>query len=320
MITNKKVKQKQLLWIIIAIILVLLLITKYWGIISFSYTNLILKKKDGYVLCLDQDTEIMLDGLLGTIDISEDGKKGIFFRETQTGQIEIAEIDLENARIYVLIMAEELEKAMNAIGKSEYTGKAEERPKSIKYAKEESAVNFIWNDSLYQLDLNKNQMTCIIENLGQTKLALEGRDYEWIDENNLVYATVDEQGINSIMKYNLQTQEKSFIHYGTGVCLIEGEKIICYHRYIKDSTTWVHYHEFVIIDLNSFEIEESYTLKREAIFRVMGEVVFGQEANSQIIWSERGSNCLYVYDYEKDRFVKKRILGKKIYSYVNVPN
>lgn len=318
MITNKKLKRKRLLWAIIATILLIFVITKYWGIIGFDTTNLILEKEEGYVLYLDENIEIVLEGLLGTIDLSEDEKKGIFFRETQTGQIEIAEIDLDNNEIYVLKTAEELEKAMSAIGELNYTGRVEERPKSIRYAKGKNVLNFIWNDSLYQLELNKNQIACIIKDLGQTKFALEGRDYEWIDENNLVYVTVDEQGINSIMKYDLQTQEKSFIHYGSGVCLIEGEeKIICYHQYIKDSTTWVRYYEFIIINLDSFEIEESYTLKREAIFQGIGEVVFGKGAGAQIIWSERGSNRLYIYDYEKDRFIKKRLVGKKIYSYVD---
>lgn len=124
----------------------------------------------------------------------------------------------------MLITAEELEKAMSAIGELNYTGNAEERPKNIRYAKGKNVLNFIWNGSLYQLDLNKNQIACIIKDLGQTKFALEGRDYEWTDENNLVYVTFDEQGINSIMKYDLQIQEKSFIHYGSGVCLIEGEE------------------------------------------------------------------------------------------------
>ena len=56
----------------------------------------------------------------------------------------------------------------------------------------------------------------------QSPIAVEGLDYEWIDENRLVYVTVDK--FNNIFQYDLLACERQFIHYGSGVCLYDEDE------------------------------------------------------------------------------------------------
>lgn len=115
---------------------------------------------------------------------------------------------------------------MKKAGETAYTGRIEDRPKSVKYVKNTNAVSFIWENSPYTMDLDEGMARCILKDYEQSPIAVEGLDYEWIDENRLVYVTVDK--FNNIFQYDLLACERQFIHYGSGVCLYdEDEKIVC---------------------------------------------------------------------------------------------
>ena len=318
---KKKLSRKLLQGIIAVAIILILILLKYSTVYNIDLAGFILECDDGYTLYLNNNDFIVLDGLLGNVAVSKDGNKGVFFRENQNGQVEIAEITFANAQIRLVVEAEMLKKSMWEANETEYSGGVSQRPESIGYVNGENLISFVWNNALYQMDFMNDQIYCVIEKLDRTELVLEGQDYAWINEKELVYATSDERGINSIVKYNLQTQDKQFVHYGTGVSLPEdGENMVCYQTYIKDSTTWEHFHEFSVINIDSLEIEGSYTYREVNLFQPGASVIFQCGNNNLILWGRKGDNCLYFYDFENEKLVKKKLWRKRIYSILEINN
>lgn len=204
---------------------------------------------------------------------------------------------------------------MKKAGETAYTGRIEDRPKSVKYVKNTNAVSFIWENSPYTMDLDEGMARCILKDYEQSPIAVEGLDYEWIDENRLVYVTVDK--FNNIFQYDLLACERQFIHYGSGVCLYdEDEKIVCLDEYIRDSTTWVLYYEFSVINMKTLEEEKVSTHKIDAMLSECVEhAIFQTNGNGAILWGEENGNRLYVSDF-KSRITRLKILpGKKYILY-----
>lgn len=312
---RKNLRQKLLIGVIVVTVILAMVLLKYSWINDTNLSGLILDSDEGYSLYLDNHNFIVLDGMLGNMAVSKDKNRGVFFRENQNGQVEIAEVTFDNAQIRIVADAEILQKSMWAADETDYSGSVKERPESIKYVNGENLISFSWNNALYQMNLTQYKIDCIVEKLDRAEFALEGQDYEWVNENEIVYVTNDEKGASCIVKYDLQTQNRQFVHYGTGVGLFEdGENILCYQTYIKDSITWEHFHEFSVVNINSLEVERSYTYREVRLFKPEASIVFQYRDNDLVLWSEKGNNCLYSYDFVRGKIIRKKLLGKRIYS------
>lgn len=305
-----KKSKRVLIGVVIIVILFFVLI--YKGIPWFDATGLILEKGGDYVLCMDNGTRIKVDGLLGTVQLSEDCKRGLFFRGTKEGIVEIAELNLITGNIKVLITAEQLIDGMQDAGEMTFEGKMEERPKSINYVNGTQKISFIWKDALYCLNLENSGIECIVQELGafsnnhMTPLALEGQDYQWISESKLIYVTLDQHEINYINEYDLQKEKNTVVCYGSGIQLSrDRKKIICYRRYYEGGEMWNPQDILLVID------KESY--KREATCKLPDEVIFRAGVDSSVIWKSKNGTMMGIYDYSKEKSVKKWMIGKKIY-------
>lgn len=312
---RKRIGSKKFSWQIYTIILILA-ITIIFSLksIRLNPTGLILQEGNEFAMYPEKNKRIVLEGLLGRVTLSDNGERGVYLQSTSDGHVQVAEVNLTTCEIKILITAEQLEIGMKEAGEEAYTGRIEERPKSIKYVKNTDAVSFIWKNSLYTMDLEKRRVQCILKNYEQSLLAVEGLDYEWIDENSFVYVTIDK--FNSIFQYNLLTCERQFIHYGSGVCSYNEEgRIVCYHEYIRDSTTWVHYYELSVINLKTFEEEKVSTYKIDEIMSEYVEhAVFQADGGGRILWGKEYGNKIYICNYISKITWIKILPGKKVYS------
>lgn len=310
-----KMRSRKFLWPMCIIISILLLaVICCLKSIKLDPTGLMLQEENEFVMYPEQNKRIVLEGLLGRMALSDNGERGIYIQSLSDNRVQIAEVNLKTCEIKTLVTPEQLETGMREAGETAYTGRIQERPRSVKYVKDADAVSFIWGNSLYTMDLEKGKIQCVLKDYEQSPLAVEGLDYEWIDENSFVYVTVD--GFNSVFRYNSLTHERQFVHYGSGVCSYNKDgRIVCYHEYIKDSTTWVHYYEFSVINVQSFEEEKIFTYKiDEVISQYVEHVIFHAEGNGMIVWGEENGNRLYLCDYQSKRTRIKVLPGKKIYS------
>lgn len=317
MSNKKKAESKKFSWRIFGIVLILILtIVMVIGIksIRLNPVGLVLHEENEFVMYPEKNKRIVLEGLLGRVALDDNGEKGIYLQSVSNDHVQVAEVDLKTGKIKTLITAKQLEIGMEKAGETAYTGRTENRPKSIKYVKNADAVSFIWENSLYTMDLDKGRVQCILKDYEQSPLAVEGLDYEWIDENRLVYVTVDE--FNSVFQYDLLTDKRQFIHYGSGVCAYdEDEKIVCHHQYIRNSTTWITYYEFSVINMKTLEEEEVSTHKIDAMLsKCVEHVIFQTDGNGAVLWGEENGNKLYVSDYRSRITWIKILPGKKVYS------
>lgn len=307
-----RMKNKKLLWRICAVILTVVVVISFKSI-RLNPTGLILLEGKDFVLYPEKDKRIILDGLLGQMAVSDTGKKGVYLQLTSDNQVQIVEIDLKTYKITPLVTPNQLEMGMKEAGEADFTAAVEGRPISVKFVKGTNAVSFIWENSIYIMDLEKGKVQCILKNFEQSPLAVEGMDYEWIDENNFVYVTIDK--FNSIFQYNLLTNERQFVHYGSGVCSYDNERIVCYHEYIRDSTTWIHYHEFSIINMKPLEEESVFTYKLdETISKYVAHAIFDINGNGIIAWGEENDNRLYFCNYPNKITWIKFLPGRKVHS------
>lgn len=310
-----KVRSRKLLWLVRIIVLVLLLaVIGCLSTIRLDSTGLIIQEEKEFVMYPEKDKRIVLEGLVGRMALSDNGERGVYIQSLSDNQVQIAEVNLKTCEITTLVTAEQLEKGMREAGETAYTGKIQERPKSVKYVKNTDAVSFIWANSLYTMDLESGKIQCVLRNYDQSPLAVEGLEYEWIDENRFVYVTVDR--FNCIFLYNLLTHERQFVQYGSGVCSYnEDGRIVCYEKYIKDSTIWVQYYEFTVINIQSFEKEKTLTYKiDELISQNVEHAIFHVGDNGIIVWGEENGNRLYLCDYQSRITWIKILPGKKVYS------
>lgn len=317
MSNKKKTGRKKFSWrtfgIVVTVILIIAIIIAIKSI-RLNPLGLILQEENEFVMYPEKGKRIVLEGLLGRVSLADDGEKGIYLQSAPNDCVQVAEVDLETGKIKTLITSEQLETGMKNAGETAYTGRIEERPQSLKYVKNTDAVSFIWENSLYTMDLDEGVVHCILKNYEQSPKAVEGLDYEWIDENHLVFVTVDK--FNSIFQYDLLTCERQFIHYGSGVCLYDEDgKIVCYQRYIRDSTTWVPYYEFSVINMKTFEEENVSTHKIDAMLsKCVENAIFQTDGNGTVLWGEENGNKLYVSDFRSRITWLKILLGKKVYS------
>ena len=317
MSNKKKIGRKKFSWRTFSIVSILILTTLIIISIKSIRLNpvgLILQEENEYVMYPEKDKRIVLEGLLGRAALADNGEKGIYLQSAPNDCVQVAEVDLKTGKIKTLITSEQLEKGMKQAGETAYTGRIGSRPRSIKYVKNTDAVSFIWENSLYTMDLEKGMVCCILKNYEQSPKAVEGLDYEWIDENRFVYVTVDE--FNSIFEYDLLTCERQFIHYGSGVCLYDEDgKIVCYDQYIRNSTTWVLYYEFSVINMETFEAEKVSTHKIDAMLsKYVEHTIFQTDGNGMVLWGEENGNKLYVCDYRSRITWIKILPGKNVYS------
>lgn len=306
--------RKSLWWVCIIISILLLAVIFCLRSIKLDSAGLILQEEKEFVMYPEHNKRIVLEGLLGRMAISDNGERGIYIQSLSDNRVQIAEVNLKTYEIKTLVTPEQLETGMRKAGETAYTGKIRERPKSVKYVKGAEAVSFIWGNSFYIMDLEKGEVQCVLKDYEQSPLAVEGLDYEWIDENTFVYVALD--GFNSVFRYNLLTHERQFVHYGSGICAYNKDgRIVCYHEYTKDSTTWVHYYEFSVINVQSLEEEKIFTYRMdEVISQYMEHVIFHAEDNGMIVWGEENGNRLYLCDYQRKRTRIKILPGKKVYS------
>lgn len=305
-----KIKRRNSILIIFITILLLgiVLIIKNLYFYKIYTSNLILKNDNQYILLLNGE-EVILEGLAGNAELSEDKKKILFLKTSLNGNVEIAEMDVEERNVKILITANEIENAI------ELNKNKNEHIESIQYVPERKAVSFICKNSLYIMNLEDKHVQCVLENLEQSKITVDGESYLWLDEDNLLYYAKDNKKKNVIYKYNITTQEKQLLQYGWGVdSSPQNGQVVIYGCYVKNSTNWIKHHKFTVYDINLVEVQEEYEYKKEYIFRSPQNVIFSLNPESEIIWTEKEGNYVIVYDCKKDRQIFIWLGDKKVYS------
>lgn len=296
----------------IAVILLCVVLFLKCGIVSTNGTNLIFSEDDLYKLNLDSNSHLIIEGMIGGVDVSEDGNKGVFFALNKKGEVEVREVDFKTLEINNLLDASAIKKGMWEIQEYAYTGKEESSPREIRYRISTNEISFLWGDALYCWNLSEDKVECALNNMGTydklgVLLALDGQGFAWLNEKECIFiGSSDEEG-NSLIKYDFENEQRERICDGRGVKICD-EKIIYYDSYYKNAVTWESYNNLVVLDRETLQKEQIYKVQENIIFDCVGD---------EIWWTRPGEDYIYIYNYDKGYKYKKRFCGKEIYEILN---
>ena len=313
-------KQKRK-YFIRAILLAFLIGILFFVIRGFYYYNqykphLLLKENGENALLMSSGEKVVLWGLVGSVDLSENEASVIYLRKVGGfgKDKEVVEMDLETQDVEVLVTADELRTVTRSIRAKKGLAyeETEERIRSVKYVPDTDAISFIWENSLYMMDLDSKEVTRIWKKIRDIEAVnvTEGREYKWLDARNVVLWIRKEDRV-TVYQYDILERDKRFILHGNDVSA-NGNVLVSYQASGTISDFWITNHNFYFFDLESRKQTREYVYTFHGIMRGAEEVVFEQYEDGVLIWGEENQNYYYIYDSKRDVAVRIWLPGKKI--------